>query len=255
MRSFYALIPAAAIVGGAVASTTEESDSWYFGNSMFYLGPPTSGIDIIKATYSIVPPSVPCGYTSPDNEDPVWVSVWVGASSSESSDSTDLYQPLFNWSPNQELQGCPASVSEWCVAASTYTPAEQVSADYVTVPQSTQVDFEISVVDDEVYQVVTMGGKVISKLTNSLDSGLQYLMSSDECYTGSDGACGTLDAWTITNLTVTLSGADEKFGDTIALYGSMTSASLTTSDDGTTWHTDYLDVKLVDFDDTADLDD
>lgn len=100
MRSAYALSPLAAAIG-AVAS--QPADSWVFGNSLFYLGPPSGNSHITKATYSIVPPSVPSGAKSNADDEP-WVSVWVGASSTAGDQDANLYQPIFNWCPDQESQ-------------------------------------------------------------------------------------------------------------------------------------------------------
>lgn len=100
MRSVYSLTPLAAAIG-AVAS--QSSDSWVFGNSMFYLGPPSGNSRITKATYSIVSPSVPSGSKSDSGDEP-WVSVWVGASSTAGDQDANLYQPIFNWCPDQESQ-------------------------------------------------------------------------------------------------------------------------------------------------------
>ena len=101
MRPAYTLVPAVAAIG---AATSQPSDSWVFGNSLFYLGPPSGNARITKATYSILPPSVPTGTTVSNKNDEVWVSVWVGASSTAGDDNANLYQPLFNWSPDQESQ-------------------------------------------------------------------------------------------------------------------------------------------------------
>lgn len=101
MRPIYTAIPAVAAVG---AATSQPADSWVFGNSLFYLGPPSGSARITKATYSIVPPPVPSGATVSNVNDEVWVSVWVGASSTAGDADANLYQPLFNWSPDQESQ-------------------------------------------------------------------------------------------------------------------------------------------------------
>lgn len=101
MRPVYTLVPAVAAIG---AAASQPSDSWVFGTSLFYLGPPSGNARITKATYSILPPSVPTGTTVSNKNDEVWVSVWVGASSTAGDDNANLYQPLFNWSPDQESQ-------------------------------------------------------------------------------------------------------------------------------------------------------
>ncbi|KAJ5329398.1 hypothetical protein MYU51_015111 [Penicillium brevicompactum] len=241
MRYSFALVPLANAIGALAAA-----DSWVFGNTGFYLGPPSGSAEIVKATYSITPPAVPSGYTVSDSNDEVWVSVWVGASASAGSDDYNLYQPLFNWSPDQESQGCSASVDEWCVAASTFTPDGQLGQEYITVPKDTAVDFEIAVANNKVTQTVNMNGKEISKETDALDSPLKYIMSTDECYTGS-GSCGTVNTWYVKNLTITLNKADTKFGET------FTAGGLTSSDNGITWTADSVDVQKVNYADSADI--
>ncbi|KAJ6080797.1 hypothetical protein N7499_005671 [Penicillium canescens] len=245
MRYSYALVP----LVSAMQAMAIDADTWYFGNSLFYLGPPSGNSAITKATYSIVPPTVPSGAKASNTNDEVWVSVWVGASSTAGDDNANLYQPIFNWSLDQESQGCSASADEWCVAASTYTPSGQLGQAYVTVPNNTLVNFEIAVENGKVVQTVTMDGKVVSKESDALDSPLQYLYSSNECYTGS-GNCGSLAGYYINNLTVTLSEADTKFDQAMALDG-VTDNGFTTSDGGLTWYTEWVKVNSVDFDSTS----
>lgn len=120
MHYAYISIPLTLALG---VTASMPADSWVFGNSLFYLGPPT-GASITKATYSLVPPDVPSGVKVSSPSDQVWVSVWVGASSTNGDANANLYQPLLNWSPDQESQGCLANSTEWCVAASTYTPGK-----------------------------------------------------------------------------------------------------------------------------------
>ncbi|KAJ5948564.1 hypothetical protein N7454_001871 [Penicillium verhagenii] len=247
MRPIHAFVP---LIGAIGAVASQPSDSWVFGDSLFYLGPPAGNSRITKATYSILPPSVPSGATVSNNDDEVWVSVWVGASSSAGSDDYDLYQPLFNWSLDQESQGCSASVEEWCVAASTYTPDGQIGQNYVTVPKNTTVDFEIAVEDEKVIQTVTIDGEVVSKQSDTLDAALQYLYSSNECYTGS-GSCGSLAGYTISNLTVTLSEADTGFADVMSL-DTVTDKNFKSTDGGITWHADWIKVSAINFDSSSD---
>ncbi|KJK63814.1 hypothetical protein P875_00064764 [Aspergillus parasiticus SU-1] len=236
MRSAYAAIPLALAL--RAAATTK--DSWAFGNG-FYSGPATNA-HITKATWSLVPPTVPQGVEVQDSSDQVWVSLWIGLQHTNGDDSSYLYQPLLNWSPDQESQGCPATVEEWCVAASTYTPNGQNGQAYVTIPTGTQVDFEVTVENSKVYQTVTMDGKVVSKETDDLDAELLYLYSGDECYTGS-GNCGTLEAYSWNNITIHLSAEDEKFGDTLFLYKGSNSSGFTTSDGGKTWHAESINIE------------
>jgi hypothetical protein len=101
MRPVYTFLPVVAVVG---AAASQPSDWWVFGNSLFYLGPPSGNSRITKATYSILPPSVSSRSTVSNNNDEIWVSVWVGASSTAGDDNANLYHPLFNWSPDQESQ-------------------------------------------------------------------------------------------------------------------------------------------------------
>ena len=59
--------------------------------------------------------------------------------------------------------------------------------------------------------------------------GLFY--SGTECY---DDGCGTLAAFSWTNITITLSAADAKFDQTFSQTGA-TSSGMTTADGGVTW--------------------
>ncbi|GAQ05221.1 hypothetical protein ALT_2542 [Aspergillus lentulus] len=246
MHYAYISIPLTLALG---ATASMPADSWVFGKSLFYLGPPT-GAFITKATYSLVPPDVPSGVKVSSPTDQVWASVWVGASSTNGDEGANLYQPLLNWSPDQESQGCSANSTEWCVAASTYTPQGQVGQTYIPVPPKTNLDFEISVENNKVYQTVAMNGEVISQQSDALDNGLKYLYSENECYTGS-GNCGVFHGYKITNLTVTLSAADESFGKTMGLF-SCTDAGFATIDNGKTWYTDYIAIQEVDLDSSSD---
>ncbi|KAJ5126136.1 hypothetical protein N7448_005448 [Penicillium atrosanguineum] len=246
MRAGYVLVPITAAIG---AMASQPSDSWVFGDSLFYLGPPSGNAHITKATYSILPPATPLNATLSASDEP-WVSVWVGTSSTAGSMDANLYQPLFNWAGNQESSGCSAGAKEWCVAASTYTPDGQVGSNYVRVPTKTLVDFEIAVVDDNVVQTVTIQGKVVSKRSDALDASLRYLYSSNECYTGG-GSCGELNGYKIHNLAVTLSEADTDFASDMSLDG-VSDAGFKSTDGGITWESDYVQVKAIDFDSSAD---
>ncbi|PWY86651.1 hypothetical protein BO70DRAFT_351253 [Aspergillus heteromorphus CBS 117.55] len=243
MRYSYTAVPLAFAARAAAVA----SDAWAFGNG-FYTGPPSAG-HITKATWSLVAPSVPSDVEVSNSDDEVWVSLWVGVSASAGSYDDDLYQPLLNWSPDNESQGCPASDSEWCVAASTYTPDGQNGQAYVTVPKDSQIDFEVYVEDDKVYQVVSIDGKTVSKESDTLDHPLQYLYSGDECYTGS-GDCGTLASYSWNNITITLSEKNEAFGTTLDLYSGSSSNGFTTPDSGKTW---VLDSVVINKDTFADV--
>ncbi|KAJ5973689.1 hypothetical protein N7481_010899 [Penicillium waksmanii] len=239
MRSVYALTPLAAAIG-AVAS--QPADSWVFGNSLFYLGPPSGNSYIAKATYSIVPPSVPWGAKSNADDEP-WVSVWVGASSTAGDQDANLYQPIFNWCPDQESQ----------YAANILPPLDQYFDNGFTIGAALQLLRSVAVVNSKVVQTVTMNDEIISKESDALDAPLQYLYSSNECYTGA-GSCGSLTRYhntEITNLTVTLSEVDTRF-DSVMSLDSVTDAEFKSTDGGITWHTDRITVNTIDFDSSDD---
>lgn len=161
----------------AARAAAVESDVWAFGNG-FYTGPPTNA-HITRATWSLVPPDVPSNYTVKNTDDEVWVSLWIGLSSTAGDYDADLYQPLLNWSPDNESQyvhqllhdlesrmlttegAAPPQmtsgvsplartlpVSDPSLQPGTRTGILMMCLDgqngqaYVTVPADTQVDFE-----------------------------------------------------------------------------------------------------------------
>lgn len=225
----------------AAAGARAEDTSWYsnyeYGN-MFYLGPTTNGAYIVKATYSMAPPSTPCGYaTSGGNEE---LALWIGIQNDPIGvDVLDenFVQPLLNWAPDQESTGCSASETEWCVTASTYSTSGQSSAGYKPVSAGQQLDFEITV-DGSVTQTVYLDGEVYSTQTDS--SGMQpaVFYGANECYLLS---CGTLGSYSWTNISITLSEADASFGDTLTLTNA-TSDGFTTSDSGLTWTNEKITI-------------
>ncbi|KAF6811002.1 hypothetical protein CMUS01_13349 [Colletotrichum musicola] len=230
---------AAVAVPLAARAVAAQYDDWKFGN-MFNIGPASSAI--AKATWSLVPPSIPCGTVTQDKKAQPWMSIWVGISQSLSDQGTDLFQPLLNWAPNNAQEGCPASNSEWCVAASTYTGAGiQVAQPYVAIPSKSDIDFELSHdASKGVSQKVWINGALVSQQTDKDTNGKAptYIFSSNECY---KGTCGTLDAYNWSNLTVTLTKADPNFGKTLQLTGAS-SSGLKTSDNGKTWHADSIKI-------------
>ncbi|KAE8349281.1 hypothetical protein BDV28DRAFT_163713 [Aspergillus coremiiformis] len=242
MRTAYAAAPLALALRATVGK-----DLWTFGSG-FYTGP-VNNAHITKATWSVVPPSVPRGATAQDADDQPWVALWLGLQHTSGDSNSCLYQPILNWSPDQTAENCPAGPDEWCVAASTYTPHGQTTQAYIPVPKGTQLDFEgmlqpqsvVRAEDDQVHQIVTMDGKVVSKETVDLDAKLLYLYSGNECYTGS-GACGTLEAYNWENITVHLSAEDERFPRTLNLFKGTKSPGFTTPDGGRTWHADTVTI-------------
>ncbi|KAK0661414.1 hypothetical protein DIS24_g2760 [Lasiodiplodia hormozganensis] len=222
----------------ALRARAGEFDAWKFGN-MFALGPTSGDAYITKATWSVVPPSVPCGAKMENPNDPPFMSIWIGVTQTFTEPGMDLFQPLLNWSPDQESQVCAGSETEWCVAASTFTPNGQVQQAYEVVPDQAQLDFEIDVDDSHtVSQKVFNNGKLVSQQSDRDANGKPpvILYSANECYLGT---CGTLDGYTWDNVTIVLSTADKSFGDTLSLTGA--SGSFTT-DDGKTWHTDSIKI-------------
>jgi hypothetical protein len=105
----------------AVGARADES--WYSDyefDNMFYTGPTSNGAYIVKATYSMAPPSTPCEYaTSGGNEElALWICIQDGPTGQDVF-TENFVQPLLNWAPDQEVTGCSASSTEWCVTAST----------------------------------------------------------------------------------------------------------------------------------------
>ncbi|KAL0257590.1 hypothetical protein SLS55_008404 [Diplodia seriata] len=207
---------------------------------------------MFTATWSVVPPAVPSDATN-KKSDPPFLSLWIGVSDSISDENTALVQPLLNWSPDQESQGCPAAADEWCVDASTYFASGQVAQPYVEVPKDTRIDFEITATaDKKTTQKVWIDDKIVSQQDDDAGWLPTYLYSSNECY---QDTCGSVagyskllppptpvcskalmltaqkPAWS--NITITLSAADKAFGNTLSLTGA--SGELTTADEGKTW--------------------
>ncbi|KAM0338330.1 hypothetical protein ACHAPU_011359 [Fusarium lateritium] len=227
MRSFSPLAAATIL---AAHSVLAQYDDWKFGH-LFMIGPAKSAIK--KATYTLATPPVPCGTQVDDPSHQPWMSIWVGISQSLDDQSAGLFQPLLNWAPNNEQEGCPAPNDAWCVAASTFDSGAQTAQPYVEIPKGSPVDFEITYDGSSVTQVVSINGKVVSKQTdkNSGSGEPVWIYSSNECYLG---ACGTLQEYTWDNLVVELAEADKGFGSTLNVDGGD-STGLTTSDGGKTW--------------------
>lgn len=88
---------------GVSADEAQWPDWVHFGN-LFYSGPTSNGAYITNATYSLIPPSTPCGYTTgtTDHEE---LSVWIGVQADPTGkdvDDMNLVQPLLNWAPDQQ---------------------------------------------------------------------------------------------------------------------------------------------------------
>ncbi|KAB8273815.1 hypothetical protein BDV30DRAFT_226408 [Aspergillus minisclerotigenes] len=212
MRSFYAVVPLALALRAAALY-----EDWHFGN-MFAVGPAANNAQITKATYSLIPPAIPCGTVQEKQNDAPWLSIWVGISASMSDQAADLFQPLLNWSPDQKSQACPATAQEWCVAASTY---------------------HLFTVDDKmITQQVSIGGKQVSEQSDDKSINPTFLYSSNECYLGT---CGTVAGYSWDKLTIHLSQADPNFGNTLNLMNA-TSSGFATSDQGKTWYAESIKI-------------
>ncbi|KAH6651656.1 hypothetical protein BKA67DRAFT_660447 [Truncatella angustata] len=207
-----------------------------FGNS-FYLGPFSGGQYITKATYSLSAPSVPTGFDSSDTS--LWLSIWVGVQqSSEDVDNENLVQPLLNWCLDNESCGCDADETQWCVAANTYTPSGQEGESYVVVPSDAVLDFEIAVNSSTSYidQKVWINGELVSQKSDSQGMKPGVIYSANEC---SDANCGTLPAFSWTNMTLTFNEAIDTVEPALNV---ATSTGFTTSDGGITWTADEINM-------------
>jgi hypothetical protein len=79
-----------------------------------------------------------------------------------------------------------------------------------------------------------------TRIANGMKPSLFY--SGTECY---DDGCGTLDAFSWSNITITLNKAASDFDQTLSLTGA-TSSGLSTSDGGITWHVDSIKIAKQD---------
>ncbi|TEA17019.1 hypothetical protein C8034_v000560 [Colletotrichum sidae] len=245
MRSSTIAAIAAPLAARAVVAG--QYDEWKFGN-MFNLGPANSAIT--KATYTLVAPYIPCGTVVDDEKAQPWMSIWVGVSQSLTDQGTDLFQPLLNWAPNNAQEGCalrptPSGVLlqalTLVVSVVVGTAGVQNAQEYVAIPSKSDVDFEL-VYDSSkgVSQKVWINGALVSQQTDKDNNGKPptYIYSSNECY---KGTCGTVAAYSWSNLTVTLAEADANFGKTLQLTGA-TSSGLKTSDNGKNWHAESIKI-------------
>ncbi|ORY59739.1 uncharacterized protein BCR38DRAFT_488756 [Pseudomassariella vexata] len=225
----------AAMVG---VQASDWSGSYKFGN-MFYSGPTSNGVHITKATYSLIAPSTPCGYaTSGGNEE---LALWIGIQDDPTGQDVlqeNFVQPLLNWAPDQQLTGCDTDASHWCVAASTYTPEGQSVKPYVPVAPGITLDFQLTV-GDAVTQTVWADGEMISNQTDSAGMKPAVFYGANECYLQT---CGTLGAYSWSNITVHLSAADENYGSTLSLTDA-TSDGFSTTDGGKTWTNAGITIK------------
>ncbi|GME64933.1 hypothetical protein GTA08_BOTSDO03764 [Neofusicoccum parvum] len=221
----------------AKADDAQWPDYTKFGN-MFYSGPTSNGAYITKATYSMIPPSTPCGYHSGTTEQEE-LSLWIGVQADPTGkDVMDMnfVQPLLNWAPNQKVTGCETDSEHWCIAASTYTPSGQQGQSYKEIPTGSQLDFTNS--DSNVNQTVWIAGELISTQADSSGMKPSVFYSGNEC---SLYSCGTLNGYSWSNITLHLNEADEKYGNSFTLTNA-TSTGATTSDGGKTWHIEEIKI-------------
>ncbi|KAF2141152.1 uncharacterized protein K452DRAFT_252055 [Aplosporella prunicola CBS 121167] len=213
------------------------ADDYAFGKT-FYLGPTSGDAYITKATYSVAAPPVPCNYGDSTASNPIWMSFWIGFAEDVSDSSKPFVQPYFNWAPDQESQGCPASNDAWCVTASTYFESGQKGQDYVAVPKNANLDFEVtSDGKGTIEQTVTMNGKVVSQQSDDVGFNPTWFFGSNECYSDD---CGTLNSYEWTDVVINLSAADKAFADTLSADGVIIEGL--SSSDGKVWKADSIKV-------------
>ncbi|GJC81165.1 hypothetical protein ColLi_04003 [Colletotrichum liriopes] len=183
---------------------------------MFYFGPTTGGQYITKATYNMEVPSPPTNWVKSD-ETQRWLSLWIGVQDNPSNGDVlnmNFVQPLLNWGPDNSVWGCSAPNTQWCAAASTYTPSGQIGQPYVKVNKEATLEFE----------------------TKGMRPAVFY--SGNECY--GDG-CGTLPAYRYTNITLVFNKAVDKLGDLVS-YTNATHTEWQTKDNGITWTIDSITI-------------
>ncbi|KAH9836882.1 hypothetical protein Tdes44962_MAKER08407 [Teratosphaeria destructans] len=221
----YAPPPAASLTG-------------YSYGKMFYLGPIPNHNYITRATYSLHVPPTPTRYRTDRR---VWLALWIGLQyAGQDIMNEDFVQPLLNWAVNQEATGCPAPVTNWCAAASTYTPAVQVQQPYVPIPAGKTLDFEdgtepptVTLAPNKfIHQYIRMDGRVISQQ-------LTFFYSGTECF---DYGCGTVAAHRWYNITLVLNAPTAGLDRVLTLSGARCSG-LQTPDGGKTWKIASIDIE------------
>lgn len=133
----------AAAASLALGARADIYPNYEYGN-MFYLGPTTGGQYITKATYNMEVPNPPTNWVKTD-EAQRWLSLWIGVQDNPNNgDVLDMnfVQPLLNWGPDNSVWGCDAPNTQWCAAASTYTPSGQIGQPYVKVNKEATLEFE-----------------------------------------------------------------------------------------------------------------
>lgn len=210
---------------------------------MFYAGPTSGGAYITKATYSMAPPAIPCGYAT-DATQQEELALWIGAQESPTGKDVlqiSFVQPLLNWAPNQQNTGCDTTADNWCITASTYHPEGQVSAGYKPVAPGTALDFEIAIdsASTNITQSVKSNGELISSQSDNPGLKLEVFYSGNECMLAD---CGTLDGYSWKDITVHLNQKDANFGNTLSLTGATSETGFTTSDGGKTWYAEEIKI-------------
>lgn len=84
--------------------------------------------------------------------------------------------------------------------------------------------------DNKASQKVWINGELVSSQTDTMDGYPAYLYSSNECY---KNQCGSINAYSWDNVTITLNVADQCFGKSVELTGAT--GSFSTPDNGKTW--------------------
>ncbi|KAF9629312.1 hypothetical protein BFW01_g10515 [Lasiodiplodia theobromae] len=114
----------------------------------------------------------------------------------------------------------------------------QETQTYQVIPTGSQLDFEISVNSEttKIDQKVWISGNLVSSKSDSAGMEPAVFYGFNECV---DHSCGTLKAYSWSNITVHLSDADENYGNTFSLFNAASDGP-TTSDGGKTWYIDSI---------------
>jgi hypothetical protein len=188
---------------------------------------------IVKATYSVTLPRIPCNYVPGGEEQ---LALWIGMQDNPGNGSTqdiNFVQPLVVWGPTSNVTVDPAcDPATWCGTASTYIGQgpDQQSAGFKPVAVGKTLDMEI-VVGDAVTQTMYLDGEVFSTQTDSAGMRPGVFNSQNECITDS---CGTLESFEWRDLRLTLNKAQPGWGPKMEL-ANATTAGWETPDGGVTW--------------------
>ncbi|KAE8374695.1 hypothetical protein BDV26DRAFT_269484 [Aspergillus bertholletiae] len=212
----------------ALAASSKRADTW--GGSVS-LGPTKS--TITKAVTTLIPGAAPATQNGV-------LFLWPGMSNG----TGDLVQTtLESWQSNA---WCGAGSGEWCVRASLFGSFGQLDGDASVVKGDDQVRIEYVLLEDgdTWLQNVTNAqtGKVLSTFSYKSGPYMTGYGTGTEC---NEDCTGTIAAQKYINTQITLAGADESFGNTIASAGGATYSGLKSSDGGKVWQIESIDVPAM----------